>query len=315
MTPLGQHKTQLVQPKWSDCGELWGSLSSRLQLKVSTLLSFLQWETSIKIRAPRCRLSVVGTPACFVCKNLTSEVSLGEKIYRWNYGTAAVKANRKADIWWLWTSRAYFLGESQTDMSSSTQVWRRCGERVIRQCDSHKPQHHHLETNLRVQRCTQKHTVFGCPAKCHTCLRKTWAQAKYPSRIFDLKCLWRWKDLTFTGVHPYYSPVHSQPYSLNALCTMILEIRTKQPRSFVFNWQSKSADLSSTETVFHRLNTRLKGKVPQNKQEVKAAAEHRHWSVTPNIKQYFHITLTNSYCSTKIGKLCKTTATLLIWWI
>lgn len=74
----------------------------------------------------------------------------------------------------------------------------------------------HLETDLRVQRCTQKHTVWGFPdgtaatpawsKDVATSLRKTQLQRRQwhtfpafcpPSSTAELKCPWRRKDTTF----------------------------------------------------------------------------------------------------------------------
>ncbi len=48
--------------------------------------------------ALRCRISTVRVPACFVCK-IWDQTLVGRRIYRWNYGTGVVKANKKGDIW------------------------------------------------------------------------------------------------------------------------------------------------------------------------------------------------------------------------
>ncbi len=86
--------------------------------------------------ALRCRISTVRVPACFVCK-IWDQTLVGRRIYRWNYGTGVVKANKKGDIWLKPHTHTHFLHESQTDMSGGTQVWRRCGGRLDRNGDSH----------------------------------------------------------------------------------------------------------------------------------------------------------------------------------
>ena len=87
-------------------------------------------------------------PACFVCKNPRSEVSLGGEgeIYRWNYGTRAVKANKKGDIWLstshththththtllAWKARQTCLGALRYDDAAA--------KRLNRHDDSHTP--------------------------------------------------------------------------------------------------------------------------------------------------------------------------------
>ncbi len=69
--------------------------------------------------------------------------------------------------------------------------------------------------------------------------------------------------------------------------TMTQSILQKQPKSFwrekkwtVMQWPSQSPDLNPIEHAFHLLKTKLKGKCPKNKQELKTVAVEAWQSIT-----------------------------------
>lgn len=69
--------------------------------------------------------------------------------------------------------------------------------------------------------------------------------------------------------------------------TMTRSILRKQPKSFfkgkklnVMQWLSQSPDLNPIEHAFHLLKTKLKGKCPKNKQELKTVAVEAWQSIT-----------------------------------
>ena len=198
-------------------------------------------------------------PACFVCKNPRSEVSLGGEgeIYRWNYGTRAVKANKKGDIW-LSTSHTHThththtsCMKSQTDMSGSTQVWRCCGETSQQtRWLTHSSSGPIWKPTRGCRSCTQKNTlVWGVSGTCsqsprlpearvwgkheHTHTQTQHSLNKYKRRIRQFFIgLFTSKDILIRwgSIFPWWTV---KP-SVWRHCTskLSLETQRKQPKNF-----------------------------------------------------------------------------------
>lgn len=107
--------------------------------------------------ALRCRLFVAWTPACFFCK-VSDQKSRGEdlQVKLWN-GGCKIKQER----WYLTLN----LPDRQTCLVALRYDDAVAG--VSTDTVTHTlQQQSHLESNLRVQRCTQKHTVWGFSDAC-----------------------------------------------------------------------------------------------------------------------------------------------------
>ena len=82
--------------------------------------------------------------------------------------------------------------------------------------------------------------------------------------------------------------------------TMIRSILQKQPKSFfksnkwnVIQWPSQSPDLTPIEHAFPLLKTKLKGKCPKNKQELKTVAVEAWQNITRDETQHLVMSMTS----------------------
>lgn len=135
---------------WNVSGVCFRDSSSSLEI------TWRQWEMCIK-KKKRKKKRKKSSPQGLSSWECQLVLSVNPNFRSYEAGKMSVKPNRKVDIWWFTTRCVSILrGESQTDMSGSAQVWRCCSRHVIRQRDSQ--QCYHLETDLWLQGCTQKHT-------------------------------------------------------------------------------------------------------------------------------------------------------------